>query len=181
MPLLPLLLLLVTTQVPCSPREFSDTCKCKQGMASACEALRITDPKLAAVLEAAAAQAVVIQQTSHQQATEASEQQAQESSNAPEPPDCKGQEHHIISRPIAKALEEHPVLRGHYTARDSRFVARAKDEKAHCGYQDWHRKVDQEVIQWLQERDKATPKQFEEFLRSIYKRPEMRKRFPSGF
>ena len=104
-----------------------------------------------------------------------------DASDAPEPPDCKGQKHHIISRAIAKALENHPTLRGLYKARDPRFVAQAKDEAAHCGYQDWHRKVDQEVVGWLKSRDAATPKQFEEFLRSIYNRPEMRARFPLGF
>ena len=58
MNLLPLILVLVTTQLPCGPREFSDICKCKLGMATACEALRQTDKKLADALEAAANQAM---------------------------------------------------------------------------------------------------------------------------
>ncbi|HLM45617.1 MAG TPA: Wall-associated protein precursor, partial [Myxococcaceae bacterium] len=92
-----------------------------------------------------------------------------------------GQLHHIISRPIAEALEEHRVLRGHYKPRDRRFVSRAVDEKAHCGYQDWHRDVDDEVIAWLKRYRDATPKQFEAFLREIYRRPEVLERFPRGF
>lgn len=62
-----------------------------------------------------------------------------------------------------------------------RFVAKAKDKDSHCGYQDWHRQVDAEVIQWLREHDKATPAQFMQRLREIYNRKEMRERFPHGF
>ncbi len=105
----------------------------------------------------------------------------QEASDAPEPPDCKGQQHNIISRPIAKALDKHPKLRGLYKARDERFVTQAKDEQSHCGYQEWHRKVDDEVIKWLDKNKNATSKQFEEYLREVYSRPEMRARFPNGF
>jgi hypothetical protein len=65
--------------------------------------------------------------------------------------------------------------------RDERYVAKAKDKDAHCGYQQWHREVDKEVIRWLDLRKKATPEQFMKFLREIYNRPEMRKRFPHGF
>jgi hypothetical protein len=100
---------------------------------------------------------------------------------APEPPDCKGQNHHVISRPIAKALEEHRTLRGLYEPRDERFVAKAKDKESHCGYQEWHRKVDAEVVQWLREHDKATPAQFMQKLREIYNREDMLERFPHGF
>lgn len=100
---------------------------------------------------------------------------------APEPPDCKGQEHHVISRPIARALEEHDTLSGLYEPRDPRFVTKAKDEKSHCGYQQWHREVDREVIQWLLRHRKATKEQFEAYLREIYSRSGLRERFPHGF
>jgi hypothetical protein len=100
---------------------------------------------------------------------------------APEPPDCQGQNHHVISRPIAKKLKDHDTLGGLYEPRDERFVARAKDRESHCGYQNWHREVDREVIQWLRDFPKATRKEFESFLREIYNRPEMRQRFPHGF
>ncbi len=98
-----------------------------------------------------------------------------------EPPDCNGQEHHIISRPIAEALEKHETLRRRYEPRDERFKTKAKDKESHCGYQKWHREVDEEVIEWLGNRPKATPEQFMKFLREIYNRPAMRKRFPNGF
>jgi hypothetical protein len=92
-----------------------------------------------------------------------------------------GQQHHLISRRIARALEEHPVLRGHYAERDPRFVTRAADKAAHNGYQRWHRDVDDEVIGWLEKSGRATPEEFEAFLRQLYSRPEMRARFPDGF
>ncbi len=53
--------------------------------------------------------------------------------------------------------------------------------QAHCGYQEWHRNVDAEVIEWLEQPSKATPKEFEAFLREIYSRPDMLRRFPRGF
>ena len=103
-----------------------------------------------------------------------------EALGSPEPP-CKGQEHHLISRPIAKALEDHATLKGLYKPRDPRFVLRAKDEQSHCGYQQWHRAVDKEVIQWLDESPGATHQDFMNTLREIYSRPAMQARFPHGF
>jgi hypothetical protein len=96
-------------------------------------------------------------------------------------PDCKGQNHHVISRPIAKALERHKTLHGLFEPRDKRFVAQAKDKKSHCGYQQWHRDVDLEVMMWLREHEKATPEQFMSKLREIYSRKDMLERFPNGF
>ncbi len=58
-----------------------------------------------------------------------------EGETAPEPPDCRGDDHHIISRPIAKKLKEHETLADLYEPRDERYVAKAKDKDAHCGYQ----------------------------------------------
>ena len=98
-----------------------------------------------------------------------------------EPPDCKGQEHHPISRPVARELSRHPTLKGLFAPRDPRFVARALDEKAHCGYQTWHREVDKELIDWLKANPRATPQDFVAKLREIFNRPEMRARFPHGF
>jgi hypothetical protein len=92
-----------------------------------------------------------------------------------------GQLHHAISRPIHRALQEHRVLRGVYEARDPRFVLRAADEAAHRGYQQWHRALDQEVVEWLGRNPNATPAQFESYLRSVYQRPDLVQRFPLGF
>nr|WP_257462512.1 Wall-associated protein precursor [Archangium lipolyticum] len=172
-------LLLLLAQAPCAPFETSALCGCKQRIATSCEALRQTHPKLAEQLEHAAMEAAKVEAA--RKAADTLRTEGQSSPAAPEPPDCKGQLHHIISRPIAQALEKHDTLRGHYTARDPRFVTRAVDEEAHCGYQDWHRKVDEEVIKWLEEYTRATPKQFETFLRQLYNRPDIRAKFPHGF
>jgi hypothetical protein len=175
--MLPLLLLLVTTQVPCTPGETTLVCHCKQGMANACEALRQVDAKLADAIEKALMAAKLAEEVSRK----AAELEDEASPSDPEPPDWKGQNHHVISRPIAKALEKHGTLRGQYQPRDPRFVAKAVDEEAHCGYQQWHRDVDAEVIAWLERYKNATVKQFEALLRQIYNRPAMRTRFPNGF
>jgi hypothetical protein len=182
---LPLLLLLVTAQVPAVPGETTLVAFCKQGKLSACEALRQVNPRLVAQLEAEAAKSALgleALKVAEEEAKEEEEAKADEDTEpAPEPPNCQGQNHHVISRLIARELERHSTLRGLYAPRDERFKARAKDEESHCGYQQWHREVDREVIKWLRDFPKATQRQFEAFLREIYNRPAMRKRFPNGF
>jgi hypothetical protein len=176
------LLLLLLTQLPCTPGETTTVCHCKAGMFSVCETLKQTDPKKAAEifaqLEKVAAQAKVVEEAGQKAETAI---EAEAASDCSEPKECKGQLHHVISRPIANALEEHSTLHGHYKPRDPRFVTRAEDEKGHCGYQEWHRKVDEEIINWLKRQEQATPKQFEAFLRELYNRSLMRARFPNGF
>ncbi|XXF78195.1 Wall-associated protein precursor [Myxococcaceae bacterium GXIMD 01537] len=176
-----LLLALLVAQAPCAPSETTVVCLCKQGRASACEVLRVTQPRLAEAIENALRAARLEEQLRQQEAAKAVRAEGEASSSAPEPPDCQGQKHHIISRPIARALEDHETLSGLYKPRDPRFVAHAKDEQAHCGYQQWHRDVDREVIAWLERMKNATPEQFERFLREVYSRPALRERFPHGF
>ncbi|HEX8825486.1 MAG TPA: Wall-associated protein precursor [Archangium sp.] len=172
-------LLLLLAQVPCAPNDLTVVCSCKQGVASACDTLRLSEPELAAKLEAAFQTAAAVQGA--RIAVEALKAEGETSPASPEPPECKGQLHHIISKRIAKALERHRILRGHYKPRDPRFISRAVDEKAHCGYGEWHRDVDDEVIAWLARYRDATPEQFEAYLREVYRRPDMLKRFPRGF
>jgi hypothetical protein len=183
-----LLLVVLTQLMPCTPGELSVVCTCKQGMVTACVALAGEDAlKAAQVLDAIEEE---LEQASRMagKADEKKKQQLQaaaeslsKSLGSSEPPNCKGQEHHIISRPIARQLEQHHTLKGLYKPRDRRFVARAKDEQSHCGYQEWHRKVDKEIIDWLEDTADATPQQFMDKLREIYSRPEMKARFPHGF
>ncbi|PTL76666.1 Wall-associated protein precursor [Vitiosangium sp. GDMCC 1.1324] len=174
-------LLLLLTQLPCAPNDFSTVCSCKQGMLSACETLRLSEPEQAAEILSRLEQAAALAKVVEDVGEKAEALEAESASDCSEPKECKGQLHHIISKPIAKALEDHKTLKGHYKARDRRFVTRAVDKKSHCGYQEWHRKVDDEVIEWLESNRDATPKQFEDFLREIYSRPLMRARFPNGF
>lgn len=51
------LLTLLLAHVPCSPSDGTAVCGCKQGSPTACEALRVTDPKKAAEIEQAVANA----------------------------------------------------------------------------------------------------------------------------
>ena len=99
----------------------------------------------------------------------------------PATPPPTGQLHHPISKRIFRALEDHRTLRGHYTERDPRFVTRAADKESHNGYQQWHRDLDKEVSDWLDVYKTATPQQFEAYLRQLYRRPDLRARFPDGF
>lgn len=183
--MLPLLLLLVAAQVPAVPGEGTLVSYCKQGKLAACQELAKDYPQKAAEIQAELAKAALRQEAlrvAEEEGREQADAKADESAQASnEPPNCRGQEHHIISRPISEELEKHATLRGLYKPRDVRFKTRAKDEKAHCGYQDWHRKVDAEVIEWLKREIKATPEQFMRMLREIYSRSDMIERFPNGF
>lgn len=105
------MVLVLLTQLPCSAPELaSPVCMCKLGRATACEALRQTDPVLANALEAAAQVAMM----AREKKGEAVEETGKASSSSGEPPDCKGQLHHVISKLIAKALGRHDTLSGYY-------------------------------------------------------------------
>ncbi|HYO72840.1 MAG TPA: Wall-associated protein precursor [Archangium sp.] len=155
------------------PRSAAESC----GATSAQIAEALNGAKV--LHEATGAEVMLKEEAPENESAEADD--ASEDAESGEPPQCTGQEHHIISRPIARELENHLTLRGLYEPRDERFKLRAKDKESHCGYQQWHRDVDQEVIRWLQREVTATPRQFWKFLRELYSRPEMRKRFPGGF
>jgi hypothetical protein len=194
---LSLWLMVMTQVVACTPGETSMVCHCKAGQVSACVTLVKGDWQKAAQvlsevwqgletldeLERASPEAWRKDPTKQQRRTEL-ERSAESLSQSLGPsklPDCDGQEHHIISRPIAKKLSKHPRLKGLYKPRDPRFVARARDKPSHCGYQQWHRDVDKEVIDWLETSSHATPQEFMDKLREIYNRPDMQARFPHGF
>jgi hypothetical protein len=188
--MLPLLLVLVVAQVPAVPGEGTLVSFCKQGRLTACQELQQIDPKAYAQVQAELAKAALrlealrlaeeaAREEEEAGADESAEAQASEASG--EPPNCDGQNHHIISRRIATALDDHETLRGLYAPRDERFKTRAKDKESHCGYQKWHRDVDDEVIEWLEKNADVTPAQFMQKLREIYNRKEMLERFPHGF
>ena len=186
--MLPSLLLMLLTQVGvCVPGETTLVCGCKAGNVSACVTLVGEDTRRAAQVLDEVQEALEQASRMEGEGDEGKKQQLQataealaESLGSSEPPQCKGQEHHLISRPIARALSKHFTLKGLYTPRDSRFVAQARDEQAHCGYQQWHRDVDKEVIGWLKTNPKATPQTFMAKLRDIYSRPSLKERFPDG-
>lgn len=190
-PMLPLLLLLIASQAPAVPGEGTLVSFCKQGRLSACQELAAVNPRKAAEIQAELAKTALSREAlraAEEEGRDKDDAAADESSEASataeasdEPPNCTGQEHHIISRRIFAALKDHETLRGLYKPRDKRFKTRAKDKESHCGYQEWHRQVDAEVIKWLKDQEKATSEQFMKMLRELYNRPEMLKRFPNGF
>ena len=92
-----------------------------------------------------------------------------------------GQIHHPISTKVSRELERHPILKGAFKKRDSQYVTQALDSDAHRGYQRWHRDLDDEVVNWIRENKKATTDDFLGYLRNLYKRPDLAKRFPNGF
>jgi K+-transporting ATPase c subunit len=113
--MLQLFFLLVATQVvPCTPSDSTVVCQCKQGRASACEILRQTSPQLAEAIDRAV-QAMKAAEEAQQQAEQAAKSEAVAASGSSEPPNCRGQQHHVISRPIAEALKDHETLRGFYS------------------------------------------------------------------
>jgi hypothetical protein len=196
---LSLWLMMMTTQVvACLPNETSMVCYCKAGQVSACvslvrddwrEAVRVLGQVVEGLealdeMERASSAAWRKERKKQEERRRELERSAESLSESLGPsklPDCKGQQHHLISRPIAKALSRHSTLKGLYKPRDPRFVAKARDKQSHCGYQKWHRDVDGEVIEWLDTKPKATPEQFMDKLREIYDRPDMKVRFPHGF
>ncbi len=80
-------------------------------------------------------------------------------------------------REVWRAMQANPHLRGRYAPRDSRFVTQARDLPSHRGYQDWHRRLDDEVVGWLGRNQTATPQQFESYLRGLYQQPDLAQSF----
>jgi hypothetical protein len=116
--MLPLLLLVVVAQLPAVPGETTMVSFCKQGRLSVCQELAKIDPQKAAEIQADLAKAALsrealrltkeaAQENEDAKADESSESEAEASD---EPPNCNGQNHHIISRRIAETLERHKTL-----------------------------------------------------------------------
>ena len=62
-------------------------------------------------------------------------------------------------------VEEHKNLRGKFRPRDKRFESLAIDYEAHHGYEEWHRQLDKEVVDWIRDNRDATEATFEAWLR----------------
>jgi hypothetical protein len=174
-----LLLSWVLSQVPCAPSGSTVVCQCKQGVASACEVLAETDSELSKQLVRAWAMSKA--------AKESGKGNVLVDVGCGQPPDdndekeCTGQEHHIISKTVWRALEANRNLKGKFAHRDPRYVTRAVDKKAHCGWWGWHKQLDEEIAKWINDRPALTVEQFLAYLRQVYARPELLARFPNGF
>ncbi len=62
----------------------------------------------------------------------------------------------------------------------NKLVTRAADLASHKGYQTWHRAYDNEVVDWILGNANATQAEFLQWLRGLYARPDMARRFPGG-
>jgi hypothetical protein len=91
-----------------------------------------------------------------------------------------GQNHHLLTNKVMRALDDHRTLRGVFKRDDKRFQFRAKDAEAHKGYDEWHREIDMEVVRWIkdEENNKATPQEFIRYLHDFYQKPMNRSRIP---
>jgi hypothetical protein len=179
--------MLLSQVVPCVPGDSTVVCKCKQGTPAACAELAKVDPELLKGILRSATMAHAAQEAGKAKEVGRAEAQVIDSTGCGsgqdpnEKQECAGQWHHLISKAVWYALENHAVLKGKYTYRDSRFATQAKDPKAHCGYQGWHRELDAKIRAWLAEHGQAGAEEFEAFLRELYARPQLRARFPNGF
>ena len=86
--------------------------------------------------------------------------------------DAPDQRHHVIDKNSFKALQEKglgtDLNRNHY-------IARAKTLKAHYGYQDWHRLLNDRIMRAV--RESTSLASFERKLNRIYKDPDIVSRF----
>jgi len=97
------------------------------------------------------------------------------------PCNANGQIHHLFSKAIMNALQRHPTLSGLFNRENPLFKYPAANRDAHKGYQEWHRNVDNEVVQWLRSREDATIQEFTGLMMKIYQRPEISGRVPNVY
>jgi hypothetical protein len=92
-----------------------------------------------------------------------------------------GQNHHLLTNKVMRALDKHRTLRGVFKRDDKRFQYLAKDAEAHKGYDEWHREIDDEVVNWIKDRNnaEATPKEFIRYLHDYYQAPRQSRRIPN--
>jgi hypothetical protein len=92
-----------------------------------------------------------------------------------------GQNHHLLTNKVMRALDKHRTLRGVFKRDDKRFQYLAKDAEAHKGYDEWHREIDDEVVRWISadENKTATPTQFIRYLHDFYQKPMQNRRIPN--
>ena len=88
-----------------------------------------------------------------------------------------GQNHHVLSNPIMRALANHP-LGGLFERAESVVQALTKD--AHRGYQQWHRTIDNHMVNWLIQHPNASPNEFWKEMYRMYNNKDLIQRFGEG-
>lgn len=91
-------------------------------------------------------------------------------------PGATGQAHHPISRRIERAARNNPNLKGQVT-RNGCGTVRANTLADHLGYQDWHRRLDETIIDWLENNPTGTLDKFTAFMNEQYANKEIYRRF----
>lgn len=90
-----------------------------------------------------------------------------------------GQVHHLLSKKIMEAINNHKNLSGKFFRNDPDFIYRAANAEAHRGYQEWHREYDKRVERWLNENPRATVDQFRSYLNNLHQEEWLRSRIPN--
>lgn len=90
-----------------------------------------------------------------------------------------GQVHHAVSAKINRALEKNPGTKGRINRNDKKWLTRAATQADHISYQTWHRNYDDNAVKWI-ERNNPDPQRFYHYMKAVYRRPAMAKRFPLG-
>ncbi|RNC79741.1 MAG: hypothetical protein ED557_14585 [Balneola sp.] len=88
-----------------------------------------------------------------------------------------GQEHHLLSRKILRALNSHPKLKNVFQRDD--YVYKALNADAHKGYQKWHRLYDETVVKWVQNNPSASRQDFLKYLHNLHQQQWLRTRIPN--
>ncbi|MCX7747060.1 MAG: polymorphic toxin-type HINT domain-containing protein [Clostridia bacterium] len=115
----------------------------------------------------------LIREGSEQVLQKTAEELAEEAAEA-----ATGQIHHLLSNKIMRALNNHPTLKGLFDRENPLFKFRAASAEAHKGYQQWHRTVDNDIVEWLTNNADATAQEFKNFINSVYNRLEIKIRIP---
>ena len=76
-------------------------------------------------------------------------------------------------------LERNPATKGVYNRNSKGLLTQAATPGAHRGYQTWHRNYDNKFAAWIR-KESPFPRQFEDYLRDLYRRGGLSKRFPAG-
>jgi RHS repeat-associated protein len=92
-----------------------------------------------------------------------------------------GQGHHLISKKITEALNNHKILKGafDYSRKNSKYIYNALDDASHKGYEGWHRIYDATVVQWLQSNQSASVARFHKYLHNLHQQHWLKSRIPN--
>ncbi|MDR2171940.1 MAG: hypothetical protein LBP59_17485 [Planctomycetaceae bacterium] len=83
-----------------------------------------------------------------------------------------------ISKKIFNELDKNESISSNFKNNYRNFITKAIDRQSHSGYQYWHRELDDKIVDWLKKKPDLTEKEFIEFLKKLYKNPNITNHFP---